>query len=607
MANVVFSPAWSGLTPSLDLACDLATDPASGVTAQDMRLSETALSRYFRARQKKTPPLPSATHAALPVVARRVSRTHTDGTRESETPWRLGDDRKKSGGGWTKIVWEYVLPSGAGTAARPETAVVTEDVCVSPDGMQDVAKSVVEQLELIKSASDVFSSAMASPLALAAPGLSICAFTLDLLVKRLAKLNAILSDPDVKIDVDDGMMRTLQMARHHIETFLSRLSQRTAKDFSTNDARRDFFRIVTSVTTLAGFSGALTQWGVAAAFWHEAYLSQITVALDLDPQAVAPHESLRLAMANLSSAVDALVVNLTQNEFKEQDDGVANLMRQVERVFKSYLLFDYFFGDDEILDADMIALYLSIDVVLWVNSALGQLAFYDSHVEGTDHAPLLHALLLLRLQLETVTKERRGFNRHEWASQLLFGRILPSLEFMGTPSCPQGIEPRVWKSYLGMRQSFDVLLATVSESGTRDIQSDDVVTLLSAGTVAANAFVHCMAVLVGPHKTPAMQQLIAAWSYLLGDFIQPIDEMMRHLLTLKTEDVFNNEDLREAAQEFSHAITEFGSLADFADRDDGESLGAWAERTSQIVEDYFDLSLQGDTLDEADEENVEYS
>lgn len=595
MTNTVFSPAFLGLPASLDLASELVQDPTSGVTAQGMGLSEDALSHYSQARQKKMPPLPSATHAALPVVARRVLRTHTDGTKENETSWRLGDDRKKSGGSWGSIAWDVVLPPGVGGA---QSAPVTEDVRVPRDGMQDVAERVVTQLQAVDVASQIFLQASASSRLSSDQGLSNGADTLDLLVDRLAKLNAILSDPDVNIDFDDGMMRTLQMARHHIETFLSRLSQRTAKDFNTKETRRDFFRIAMSVATLASFGGALTQWGVAAAFWNYAYLSQIKVSLD--PQAVVPHEDLRLAMANLSSAVDALVVNLTQNEFKEHDDGMANLVRQVERVFKSYELFEYFFGDDETLEADLIALYLNIDVALWVGSALGQLATYDGSAEDVNHAPLRRALLSLRSQLETIAKQRRLFNRHEWASQLLLGRVLPSLEFVGAPSRPDGIEARVWPSYLVMRQSFDALLTTVS--------SHDVMAMLEAGTVAANAFVHCMAVLVGSHKTPAMLQLIAAWSYLLGDFIQPIDEMMRYLLlTLKTEDVSNIEDLREAAHDFSHAITEFGSLADFADKEDGESLGAWAARTAQMAEDYFDRTSQGDTQDEMDEDSVEYS
>lgn len=97
------------------------------------------------------------------------------------------------------------------------------------------------------------------------------------------------------------------MARHNIEIFLSRISQRSAKDFSTSEARRDFFHIVAGVTTLASFDGALTQWGVAAAFWNYAYLSKIKASFD--PEAIVPHEDLRLAMANLSAAVDALVVN----------------------------------------------------------------------------------------------------------------------------------------------------------------------------------------------------------------------------------------------------------------------------------------------------------
>ena len=41
-------------------------------------------------------------------------------------------------------------------------------------------------------------------------------------------------------------------------------------------------------------------------------------------------------------------------------------------------------------------------------------------------------------------------------------------------------------------------------------------------------------------------------------------------LKFKTEDVVNIRNLQEAAQDFSHAITEFASLADFADRDKRE-------------------------------------
>lgn len=146
-------------------------------------------------------------------------------------------------------------------------------------------------------------------------------------------------------------------------------------------------------------------------------------------------------------------------------------------------------------------------------------------------------------------------------------------------------------------------LSIVSGDEDPDIETRDVMAMLNAGTVAANSFVHCRAVLVGSPKTPAMQQFIGAWPYLLSDFIQPIDEMIIHLLTLKTEDDELIEDLREAAQDFSHAIIEFASLADFADRDDGESLSAWAARTAQMAEDYFNRTTQDDAQDEAEEED----
>jgi hypothetical protein len=590
MTNTVFSPTFLNLTASFDLASELIQNPVSGVTARNLGLSESAVSRYSRARQKKASLLPISTHSALPIVAQRSPRTHTDGTKDNQTPWQLGDDKKKRDG-WANIAWDHVLPPGA-QGAKPAPV---------HDGMQETAERVVEQLQLIKSASEIFSTMMVGFSGVfTVQKLGPCSHTLHLLVQRLVKLNVILSDPAVNVDVDDSMMRILQMARHNIEAFLSRLSQLTTQDLITKDVKPILGLIVASVKTLASFDGALTQWGVAAAFWHEAYLSKVRASLD--PTTAVPHEDLCLAMANLSTAVDALVVTLTQNDFKEHDDGMANLMRQVERVFKSYQLFEYFFGDDETLEADMIAQYLSIDVVLWVNAALGQLAFYDGRAEDVDHKPLREALLSLRSRLIDFVGQRRLFNRHEWASQLLFGRVLPSLEFMGVPSRPDGIEDRVWQSYLGMRQGFDNLLAAVSEGETHDAMI-----LLEAGTVAANAFVHCMSVLVGSSKTPAMQQLIGAWPYLLGDFIQPIDEMMRHLLTSKTEDGVNIRALQEAAQDFSNAITEFASLVDFADRDDGESLGAWAERISQMVEDGFDQTSPGDSQEAGDEDDVQWS
>lgn len=608
MANVV-SPAFLGLTASLDFACDLVSDPSSGVSAKDLGLSKSAVTRYSRIRARRDPSSSSnSSHQALPIVARRSPQIHTDGSKEGGEVWQLGDQSKRK---------PVVAPGSVG-------AVVTDDIVSPLDGMQALAQLAVVRMSALEEASKNFLRVALPSETLTVERLPACATALNLLVHRLSEVNALLSAPEVSVDLDDEMMRTLQMARHRIEVFLNLLARMDVEVFRAPEAEAAFLRIAANVMALASFDGVLTQLGAAAAFWNDAYLAKITATVDSD--GVAPDENLRLTMINFSSAVDTLVVNLTQNQFMEEENGMANLMGQVERVFELYLGFERLLADNDTLDADMLETYLNGDVALWVNSALGQLASYDHDAPAVNHQPLQTALLALRSRFVEVISVPRLFNLQEWVEKLLLARVVPSLEFAGVPSRPQQIDDHSWQTYLTLRRDLDVLMATVSgeaslgEIAASDepdeglIEFDDVIMMLKAATVATSSFLHCRTTLEGKLQTPAMVRLLDTVGFLLQDFTPYVDEIMMHVLDVELEDPEEIRSFAEVVSDFGAALAEIVELDNAGSQDDDEetSLGSWAQANLDILEGHFgvdeeDEAQKGATETDGDGDDPDWS